>query len=66
MIPLFHRGGPTPCDGVAIMMLRDQDSHYEIPADNVLLIDGSAPKRGDYVHCGSCGQPLHMQFLSRA
>jgi hypothetical protein len=65
MIPLYHGGGPLPCQGVALMLLKDQASRYDIPADNVVLIDGSKPKRGDYIFCGSCGQPLSLQFLSR-
>lgn len=65
MIPLFHRGGIKPCNGVALMLVREQASRYDIPADNVVLIDGSKPQRGDYIFCGSCAQPISLQFLSR-
>jgi hypothetical protein len=65
MIVLFHDGGPQPCDGPALGLVREMDSLHELPADNVLKLDGSKPTRGEYVFCGSCGRALHPTFLRR-
>lgn len=62
MIVLYHRGGPVPC-GRPALGVRRLPSSYELAADNVLRLDGTAPRRGDPVLCGSCGQPLHAQWL---
>lgn len=59
---LFHRGGPVPCNQSAIRV-RKLPNPYEIAADNVRLLDGSSPKRGDPMICGSCGQPVVPQWL---
>lgn len=65
MIVLYHRGGPAPCNrpalGVVVMPAR-----YELAADNVLLLNGRRPRRGDAMLCGACGQPLHPQWLFRS
>lgn len=62
MIPLYHRGGPAPCGKVALRVNRLQ-GRYELSADNVRLLDGSAPRRGDALICGACQQPLISQWL---
>lgn len=62
MIPLFHRGGPVPCGKPAIGV-RCLPNRYEIAADNVLLLDGRQPVRGDPMVCGSCGNPIVAQWL---
>lgn len=62
MILLFHRGGPVPCGGPAIGVHK-LPSRYEIAADNVVKLDGKRPQRGEAMLCGSCGQPLHPQWL---
>lgn len=59
---LYHRGGPAPCGRPAIGV-RKMPSRYEIAADNAVKLDGTAPKRGEYMLCGHCGQPLHPQWL---
>lgn len=59
---LYHRGGPVPCHRPALVV-RVMPSRYELAADNVLLLTGVAPQRGDPMLCGSCGQPLHPQWL---
>lgn len=59
---LFHRGGPVPCGGPAIGV-RALPSRYEIAADNVMLLDGTTPVRGDPMLCGACKQPVVPQWL---
>lgn len=54
-----------PC-GKPALGVRAMPSRYELAADNVLRLDGTAPRRGDPVLCGSCGQPLHAQWLLRS
>ena len=65
MIVLFHKGGPAPCGGPALGVIKPQVAYYELPADNVLKLDGTPPKRGDLMFCGTCNEPIHPQFLSR-
>ena len=65
MIMLFHRGGPAPCGGPALGVIKPQAAYYELPADNVLKLDGAPPQRGDMMFCGTCKEPIHPQFLSR-
>ena len=65
MILLFHRGGPAPCGGPALSVIRAQASYYDLPADNVRKLDGKPPQRGEMVTCGTCGEPIHPQFLGR-
>lgn len=65
MILLFHRGGPAPCGGPALSVIRAQASYYDLPADNVLKLDGKPPQRGEMMACGTCGEPIHPQFLGR-
>lgn len=65
MIVLYHRGGPVPCHKPALGVRR-MPSRYELAADNVLRLDGTAPNRGDAVICGSCKQPIIPQWLSTA
>jgi hypothetical protein len=62
MIVLFHRGGPVPCHKPAIKV-KAMPNPYEIAADNVELLDGSNPERGDGMVCGSCRQPVIPQWL---
>jgi hypothetical protein len=64
MIPLTHFGGPVPCFKTAIYVRRMPSAH-EVAADNVLLLDGTQPKRGDPMICGSCKQPIHPQWLRK-
>lgn len=61
---LYHRGGPAPC-GMPALGVRAMPSRYELAADNVLKLDGTQPKRGDPMLCGSCGQPIVSQWLFR-
>lgn len=63
MIVLYHRGGPAPCYRPAIGLYQCQSDRYEIPADNVLKLDGTRPTRGDAMICGSCKNPIHPQWL---
>ena len=65
MHELYHRGGPAPCHRPALLV-KALPSKYELAADNVLLLTGKAPNRGDPMLCGSCGQPIHPQWLFRA
>lgn len=65
MIPLYHRGGPTPCGMPAIGVHR-LPSRYEIAADNVLKLDGTAPARGEGMFCGSCGVAVVPQWLFKS
>ena len=65
MIVLFHKGGPSPCGGPALGVIKPQAAYYELPADNVLKLDGTPPQRGDMMFCGTCKEPIHPQFLSR-
>jgi hypothetical protein len=60
--PLFHRGGPVPC-GKPSILVHALPGRYEIAADNVRLLNGQRPKRGDAMRCGSCGQPVVPQWL---
>ena len=62
MIPLYHRGGPVPC-GQPALGVRRLPNRYELAADNVLLLDGTRPRRGDALICGACQQPLVSQWL---
>jgi len=62
---LFHTDGWKACHGPALWMVKDQSSAYEMPADNFEKLDGSKPVRGEFVICGSCGEPLDMQLLTR-
>lgn len=62
MILLYHRGGPVACGNPAIGVRR-LPNRYEIAADNVVLLDGSEPKRGDPMICGACRQPIVPQWL---
>jgi hypothetical protein len=64
MIELYHRGGPKPCLRPAVKVRRLPD-RYELAAENVVLLNGATPKRGDPMICGSCGEPLHPQWLYR-
>ena len=65
MIVLYHAGGPVPCNGPALGLVRDMDRLHELPADNVLKLDGTKPNRGEYVFCGTCKAAIHPSFLSR-
>jgi len=62
MITLFHRGGPVPCHEPAIRVV-SRPNPYEIAADNVVLLNGARPKRGDPMLCGTCKQPVIPQWL---
>lgn len=62
MIPLFHRGGPFPC-GKPALYVRVLPPTHEMPADNVILLDGTQPQRGDYLLCGSCDGPIVSDWL---
>lgn len=46
-------------------MIRKQDSHYDMQADNFEKLDGTKPQRDEFVICGSCGKALHLQLLTR-
>lgn len=62
MILLWHRGGPKPCLGPALSVL-SMPSRHEIAAENVVKLDGTKPLRGEGMLCGTCGEPLHPQWL---
>lgn len=62
MITLYHRGGPAPCFKPAITV-KFLPGRYEMPAENVVLLDGTMPQRGDAMICGSCGGPITPQWL---
>ena len=62
---LYHRGGPVPCGGPALAVAA-LPSRYELTADNVRKLDGTRPQRGEAVLCGTCGQPVHAQWLYAA
>lgn len=62
---MYHRGGPAPCGGPALAVAA-LPSRYELTADNVRRLDGTQPRRGDPMLCGSCGQPIVVQWLFRA
>lgn len=62
MRPLFHRGGPVPCDKPAIQV-SVLPGRYEIAAETVRKLNGQRPNRGDPMVCGSCGQPVIPQWL---
>lgn len=63
MIIMYHRGGPVPCYRPALALRKRQTSRHELPADNVLKLDGQPPVRGEAVMCGSCGEPVVAQWL---
>lgn len=64
MIVLYHRGGPAPCGQPALGLRRAMSMpRHDLPADNVVKLDGTTPVRGEAVLCGACGQPLHPQWL---
>lgn len=63
MIVLYHRGGPVPCGLPAIALLKWHSNRYELPAENVLKLDGTKPVRGEAMICGACKNPLHPQWL---
>jgi hypothetical protein len=60
---LYHDGGPQPCKGPALGLVHARKSEHELPADNVLKLDGTSPARGEYIFCGSCKAPLYPHFL---
>lgn len=67
MIVLWHRSGPTPCNGPALGLRRAmalERYHRELPSENVLKLDGTPPRKGDYVFCGTCKAAVHPSFLS--
>lgn len=53
MIILWHQGGPTAC-GMPALGVRRMPSKQELVADNVVLLSGKRPTRGDAIVCGSC------------
>jgi hypothetical protein len=64
MIPVFHMGGPVPCKQPALAVKKRMPfPRHDLPADNVVLLTGKEPNRGDPLLCGYCGQPLHPQWL---
>ena len=54
-----------PC-GMPALGVRALPNRYELAADNVLLLDGRQPVRGDAMICGACGQPVVSQWLFAA
>jgi hypothetical protein len=77
MIVLYHVGGfseeaqrrtglrsPKPCLGPAISLKRQHALNNEMPADNVVKLDGTSPIRGEAMLCGTCRQPVHVSWLS--
>lgn len=65
MKPMYHRGGPVPCNKPALLVVQEPD-RYTLAADNVRLLDGTKPKRGDAMICGSCDQPIVSQWLFKS
>jgi hypothetical protein len=61
---LYHRGGPVPCYKPAFGVARHMTfPRHDIPADNVVLLNGKTPARGDPMLCGSCRNPVVPQWL---
>ena len=70
MILLYHVGkfisdanSPTPCLGPAFGVKVRHVGH-DMPAENVLKLDGSKPIPGEGMICGTCGHPVHLSWLS--
>ena len=70
MILLFHVGGfindaisPKPCLGPAFGVRKRHDLR-EMPAENVVKLDGSKPLPGEGMICGTCRHPVHLSWLS--
>ena len=63
MITMYHRGGPNACLRPALAVQR-MPSRNTIAADNAVRLDGTAPKRGDALMCGSCGGPVIAAWLA--
>lgn len=66
MIPMYHKGGPYPCFKVAVFFKQRHQHPYEMKADNTVKTDGTQPAIGEYPVCGSCGKPVHVQWLSES
>jgi hypothetical protein len=59
VFPVTHR----PCQGVAFYLKRRVYPGDVANPDDVVLVDGSAPIRGDIIRCGACGRSSVGQFL---
>lgn len=69
MIVLFHRGGTEAvpaCHGPAFGIKHDMRTPAaNMPADNVLKLDGTAPQRGEPMFCGTCRGPMFPWMADR-
>ncbi len=69
MILLFHIGGPMngkgirPCMGPAFGVKRKHDLK-DMPAENVVKLNGAHPIPGEGMICGTCRYPVHLSWLS--
>ncbi len=66
MILLYHVGDPAhqrPCLGPAFGVVKRHVGH-DMPAENVLKLDGTKPRPGEGMICGTCRRPVHLSWLS--
>lgn len=62
---LYHWGGPRPCHGPAIGIRKAMPyPRHDTPHDNVLKLDGTTPRTGESMLCGSCKEPITSQWLT--
>lgn len=53
------------CGGVAFYLVGDRPNPSEvIKPENVRLLDGTVPLKGDLVACGTCGIPLGTPLMA--
>ena len=71
MILLYHVGkfisdakSHKPCLGPAFGVRKQCNLSERIPAENVVKLDGSMPKTGEGLICGTCKKPVHRSWLS--
>lgn len=58
LIPVYHRGGQKACGRIAVFVRRFHPLTRQIPHDNVVKLDGTAPQSGELPICGSCRRIL--------
>ncbi len=67
MILLWHVGhdatSKEPCLGPAFGVMK-RHGLDEMPAENVVKLNGSKPVPGEGMICGSCHQPVRLAWLS--
>jgi hypothetical protein len=52
------------CGQPALYLRRRVDPLQTLAADNVVLLSGARPQRGEAIVCGSCGATVHPALLS--